>query len=108
MCHVCLGLPCCNKRCAFTCAGGAGSEDGSGRRGTGGSTLQGAGAGASELVDRQASIFDQLERRDRRQARWQVAIAGLLDGVPYTLLSVVITLMVSQHCAWDESGRCAW
>lgn len=42
------------------------------------------------------SVFDLLDKKERQQAWWQTVINALLDGVPYTLLSLVITFMVGH------------
>ncbi|GAB4816167.1 hypothetical protein N2152v2_003213 [Parachlorella kessleri] len=67
--------------------------------GQGTDTQQGEGdgpgkGGAPAQDKKQASVFDLLERRDKERRRWQVAITFVLDGVSYTLVSLVITLMV--------------
>ena len=55
-------------------------------------------AGSTTAQQRSASLRLNANKMNLHwvslQARWQKSIAGLLDGVPYNLVSIVITLMV--------------
>ena len=46
------------------------------------------------MPSRMPSVFDMLENRRRPLAPWKVATAKVLDGVPYTLFSLVLTVLV--------------
>ena len=76
----------------------AAAAEGEGRR-TARSSL-GSGAGS-----RGPSVFDRVERF--KQPRWKKRVARVMAGVPYTLLSMLITLLVRASAAAAGRARTA-
>ena len=50
------------------------------------------GGGSTGTGSRGPSVFDNVERN--MQPRWKRRVVGVMDGVPYTLLSMLITFIV--------------
>jgi hypothetical protein len=45
---------------------------------------------------RSSSVFDMLEhQRKRPRAPWKIKAGAFLDGIPFTIISIIFTMMVS-------------
>ena len=49
-------------------------------------------------ASRSSSVFDLLEhQRQRPRAPWKVKVGAFLDGIPFTIISIIFTMSVSFH-----------
>jgi hypothetical protein len=57
-----------------------------------GSQLEGA------VPNQSASVFDQLERRKHNsRAPWRVRVGDFMDGIPFTIVTILFTMLVSLN-----------
>jgi hypothetical protein len=57
------------------------------------------GTAAAALGERRSSsVFDMLEHQRQRRAPWKVKVGVFLDGIPFTIISIIFTMMVSKKC----------
>jgi hypothetical protein len=46
---------------------------------------------------RSSSVFDMLEhQRQRPRAPWKVKVGAFLDGIPFTIISIIFTMLVRR------------
>jgi hypothetical protein len=59
----------------------------------------GVAAAAPQIGERRSSsVFDMLEQhRQRPRAPWKVKVGAFLDGIPFTIISIAFTIMVSRR-----------
>ena len=77
-------------------AGQAG-EDAAGAVGAEGEPRRAPRASVGSPGSRGPSVFDHVERNV--QPRWKTRVAGVMDGIPYTLASMLVTLLVRRRPA---------
>ena len=47
---------------------------------------------------RSSSVFDMLEhQRQRHRAPWKLKVGAFLDGIPFTIISIIFTIMVGKN-----------
>lgn len=53
-------------------------------------------APAPPPISRSSSVFDMLDyRRKRKRAPWKVKVGAFLDGITFTIISIIFTVLVS-------------
>jgi hypothetical protein len=53
-------------------------------------------SGRPPQLDRSSSVFDLLENQRRRHVpAWKKRLGAWLDGIPFTIISIIFTMMVS-------------